>query len=212
MHSPKTVCVTGNMASGKTTLTRLLSEHFPNACYVAEPHRENPFLPHYLLDQARWGFTAQLCYFRDYARFFAETVQPEHDYHFVDAGIWTNQMLYAHYLHDTEVMTDSEYNFYLALCEDIRLANHVPDASAFIFVTAPVEVCWQRLCKRGWDYQIAGVEVSYMETLHHYLEIMRETVAKQGIPYLEVSSVDMNFASAPDQEIVIAHVRQILGD
>src|SRR5712691_8090544 len=80
-----TICITGNIASGKTTLARLLASNFQSACYIPEPDRENPFLALYLKDQQRWGFVAQLRYFWEYSRAYEEiTRQQACHYHFVD--------------------------------------------------------------------------------------------------------------------------------
>ena len=123
-----TVCVTGNIGSGKTTLTKLLAERFVNACYVSEPHDINPFLPLYLKDKPRWGFTAQLRYFWDYARVYERTVaQSAFDYHFVDAGISTNRLIYAAYLRQEQIISEDEFTFYRDLCDSIQQARSIPE-------------------------------------------------------------------------------------
>src|SRR5215468_4181917 len=122
-----TICVTGNIASGKTTCAELLTAHFPNSCYVPEPHLANPFLPLYLKDKVRWGFTAQLRYYRDYALLYHQTTtQHNFAYHFVDAGIWTNRMVYVAYLRREQILTDDEYEFYQELCATIQQAQSIP--------------------------------------------------------------------------------------
>jgi deoxyadenosine/deoxycytidine kinase len=206
-----TICMTGNIASGKTTCAKLLAERFANACYVSEPHLENPFLPLYLKDKPRWGFTAQLRYFRDYALFFHEaTSQHTYDYHFVDAGIWTNRMVYVAYLRRENILTEDEFTFYQEMCQTIQQAYSVPDANAFIFVNASPQTCWDRMHQRGWQYQVSAVDLPYVEALDRMLSTMKQTVAVSGVPVLELSSEALDFANAADQSEVLSRVQRFL--
>ena len=53
------IAVAGNIGSGKTTLTRILSKH-----YGWEPHFEdvddNPYLNDFYADMQRWSFNLQV--------------------------------------------------------------------------------------------------------------------------------------------------------
>ena len=53
------IAIAGNIGAGKTTLTRLLAEHFG-----WEPHYEdvahNPYLDDFYNDMARWSFNLQV--------------------------------------------------------------------------------------------------------------------------------------------------------
>lgn len=206
-----TICVTGNIASGKSTCAKLLAEHFPNACYVSEPHLENPFLPLYLKDKPRWGFTAQLRYFRDYALFFQQTLsQHAYDYHFVDAGIWTNQMVYIAYLRRERILTEDEYAFYQEMCATIQHAYAIPAASAFIFVEASPQTCLDRMHQRGWHYQVSAVDLAYIEALDAMIRDMKQTVEATGVPALTLSSEALDFRTEADQAEVLARVQRLL--
>ena len=180
---PSIICVTGNIASGKSTLAQVLGKLIPGSCYVSEPHDQNPFLPLYMRDQRRWGFTAQLRYFHDYVRVFEEA--RDHAaarYFFVDAGLWTNRLVYAKYLRDEQLMTADEYDFYRALCNRIQQGSAIADPRGYVFVHAAPQTCWQRMHRRGWSYQTTAVEMAYIETLQGYIEGMRETVAAADTP------------------------------
>jgi deoxyadenosine/deoxycytidine kinase len=206
-----TICVTGNIASGKTTCAELLAARFPNACYVPEPHLANPFLPLYLKDKARWGFTAQLRYFRDYALMYYQAAsQGNYDYHFVDAGIWTNRMVYVAYLRQEQILTEDEYAFYQELCGTIQQAQSIPEPTAFIFVDAAPQLCWDRMNRRGWGYQVGAVDLPYIEALDTMLRTMKQTIAASGIPVLELSSEAIDFTTQSGQEEALDRVQRFL--
>ena len=205
------ICVTGNIASGKTTCAELLAARFPNACYVPEPHLANPFLPLYLKDKARWGFTAQLRYFRDYALLYHQTIsQNSYDYHFVDAGIWTNRMVYVAYLRQEQIITADEYAFYQELCATIQQAQSIPEPIAYIFVEAAPQTCWERMTRRGWGYQVGTVDLAYIEALDAMLHTMKQAVAASGIPTLALSSEELDFTTESGQDETLGRVQRFL--
>ena len=209
--SPTIICVTGNMASGKSTLAEVLGSRIPNSCYVPEPHDQNPFLALYLRDQQRWGFTAQLRYFYDYVRTFEGArnhAAPR--YFFVDTGLWTNRLVYAKYLCDEHLMTADEYDFYQALSNRIQQGSAIAEPRAYIFVHALPQTCWQRMHRRGWSYQTNAVELTYIETLQHYFEAMRETVAAAGTPILDISSDDLDYTVEAGQREALGRVERFL--
>src|SRR5579859_268666 len=160
--SPSIICVTGNIASGKSTLAQVLGTRIPDSCCVPEPHDQNPFLALYLRDQQRWGFTAQLRYFHDYVRAFEEArTHAAPRYFFVDTGLWTNRLVYVKYLYDEHLMTADEYDFYQGLSNRIQQGSAIAEPRAYIFVHAEPQTCWQRMKRRGWSYQTNAVEMTY---------------------------------------------------
>ena len=201
------------MASGKSTLAHLLGTSIPDSCYVSEPHDQNPFLPLYMRDQRRWGFTAQLRYFHDYVRVFEEArnqAAPRNRYFCVDTGLWTNLLVYATYLRDEQLMTADEYDFYRVLCNRIQQGSAIADPRAYIFVHAAPQTCWQRMHRRGWSYQTTAVEMAYIETLQRYFEGMRETVAEAGTPILDISSDELDYTTEAGQHEALGRVERFL--
>jgi len=205
------ITITGNIASGKTTLTRLAARYFENACYVPEPYEANPFLSLYLQDQRRWGFTSTLHYFWDYARQFAQVTANEScSYLFVDAGTWTNRLVYGEYIHQEQIIKDDEFVFYQALCDLIERHYQQPLPDGFIFVNASPQTCWERMHQRGWAYQTTTIQPAYIQTLQHYFEAMKQMVAAKNIPVLEISSEEINFTVPQGQQEALRRIEGFL--
>jgi len=203
------IIITGNIASGKTTLTQLASQHFKNACYVAEPYESNPFLPLYLQDQKRWGFTSATRYFWDYAREYAQvTAKADYDVCFVDAGTWTNRLVYGEYLYHEGIISHDEYEFYDSLCHLIEKAYQIPQPDGFIFVNASPQTCWERMHQRGWEYQTSAVQLAYIEKLNAYLNNMKQTI--RPIPMMEISSEDIDFTTLAGQQEAMRQLEAFL--
>lgn len=207
------VYIIGNMASGKTTLARLLARHIAESVYVAEPVEQNPFLSLYMRDQARWGMACMARYFLDYLRAWAAaTSDARYAYHFVDAGAPSNRWLYGRYLQGEHVISAAEYTLYCDLCDAAERGFHVPGPYAFIYVRAAPETCLARLQARGWAFQVAAVDLAYVQKLHDYLEQMAAFVTGQGYPLWVVASEDLDYLRPDGQAEVVAQVASFLKD
>jgi deoxyadenosine/deoxycytidine kinase len=207
------IYIIGNMASGKTTLARLLAAQFMESVYVPEPVEQNPFLPLYMRDQARWGMACMARYFLDYLQAWAAvTSASDYTYHFVDAGTPSNRWLYGRYLQAEHVISADEYTLYSDLCDAAERGFNVPRPYAFIYVWATPETCQARLQARGWAFQVAAVDLAYLEKLHYYLEQMAAFVSDQGYPLLWLASEDIDYVRPEGQATVVARVASFLED
>jgi|GEM_PF-2102128 len=204
------VYVTGNIAAGKSTLAKLLAEHIGDAAYVPERYAHNPFLPLYLEHRERWAFANLVHYYLDYVQVLQEHVsRGEHSYHFIDAGSYTNRLLYARYAQADGILTPEEHQFYMTLCEVIDRAYDSREPYAFIFVEASPETCWGRMRRRGWDLQ-RPLEIGYIKRLSVYLEEMKRVLIAQHFPVLEIDSQEFDFTREPGGTAVLKSTHEFL--
>jgi deoxyadenosine/deoxycytidine kinase len=210
---PRTVCITGNMASGKTTLLALLAAKLPHAWPVEEPFAANAFLPAFLSAPARWAFTAQLRYCWDYAQAYAEAKQRTPvatQLFFVDAGIWTNARVYVELLYQQGHLSADEYAFYQLMRGGITQQWQVPNPDAYIFVELPPEHCFERLHQRGWQYQTERVQMPYLQALHDQLANMKAAVLAEGSACLTLPSQQIDFTTTDGQNTALSLVQGFL--
>jgi deoxyadenosine/deoxycytidine kinase len=128
----------------------------------------------------------------------------------VDAGTWTNRLIYGEYLHHERIFTADEYSFYQSLCDLIERAYHHPQPDGFVFVNASPPTCWERMHRRGWAYQTATIQPAYIETLNHYFELMKRTVAGEAIPMMEISSEEIDFTIPDGQRKALGELERFL--
>jgi deoxyadenosine/deoxycytidine kinase len=57
------IAVAGNIGSGKTTLTKMLSKHYGWKQYL-EPVAENPYIDDYYKDISRWALNMEVFYLK----------------------------------------------------------------------------------------------------------------------------------------------------
>jgi deoxyguanosine kinase len=61
------ICVEGNIGSGKTSLAKKLAQHY-SAALINEEFEQNPFLPLFYKDPARYAFPLEFSFLLDRAR------------------------------------------------------------------------------------------------------------------------------------------------
>lgn len=198
---PVTICIIGNIGSGKSTLTEFLAAAVPKSVAVPEQFDDNPFLALYVANPPRWGFTNAVRYFYDYARLYRDvTAGREFEHCFIDAGGATNRYIYGRYLVQEGIVTPEEDAFHQLLCDLIANTFGYPDPDAYIFVHAAPEACFERMKARGWKYQTEHIALTYLQNIQKYFAALREQVQAQHIPLLDLDSAALNFTT-PDGKI-----------
>lgn len=210
------ICVVGNVASGKSSLTELLAAEIPNSAAILERFDHNPFLPLNFLDPPRWAFTNAVRYFYDYAlEFFNQTRGQAYAHHFIDAGAATNRHVYGLHMLEQAVVTQAEYDFYETLCDLIQRAFEYPEPDAYIFVQASPELCFERMQARmrarKWEYQ-HPISVEYLAGLEIYFERFRARLAARSAPLLTIESRAFDFHSPEGRAAVVARVQGFLDE
>jgi len=107
------IAIAGNIGSGKTTLTSLLSKH-----YKWDPHYEdvddNPYLNDFYQDMQRWSFNLQIYFLNsrfnqilDIRKSGKEVIQ--------DRTIYEDAFIFAPNLHSMGLMTTRDFENYFTL-------------------------------------------------------------------------------------------------
>jgi deoxyadenosine/deoxycytidine kinase len=208
----RNICIIGNVASGKSTLTKLLAAEIPGSVAVRESFEQNPFLELFFQDQKRWAFTNAIRYFYDYVRVFAETsAGGEFEYHFIDAGAPTNRRVYGHHMFHEGLVTRAEHDFYETLCDLIERAYAYPMPDAYIFIESAPETCFQRMQARAWGYQ-RPITLEYLTGLRKYFYTFLVMLQGQRIPVLKLDSETLDFTSPDGRAATVAQVRAFLSN
>jgi deoxyadenosine/deoxycytidine kinase len=160
MESKIFVAVAGNIGSGKSSLTRLLSDHYGwNAFY--ESVEDNPYLADFYADMKRWSFNLQVYFlskrFNDHKKIVegsASVIQ--------DRSIYEDAEIFAKNLNEIGNMDDRDYTNYVELYKVMMQYLRPPDL--LIYLDARIETLLKQISRRGREYE-QSIPQSYLEQL-----------------------------------------------
>ncbi len=180
------IAIAGNIGSGKTTLTRLLSKH-----YKWEPHYEdvddNPYLNDFYNEMQRWSFNLQIFFLNsrfnhilDIRKLGKTVIQ--------DRTIYEDAHIFAPNLHAMGLMSTRDFDNYFALFELMNSLVQPPDL--LIYLRASVPTLVNQIQKRGRDYE-ASIRLDYLKRLNERYEAW---ITKYDLSKLLIIEVDsLNF-------------------
>jgi deoxyadenosine/deoxycytidine kinase len=160
MTSKIFVAVAGNIGSGKSSLTKLLSQHYGWTTFY-ESVDDNPYLADFYGDMNRWSFNLQVYFlskrFNDHKKIVegADSV-------IQDRSIYEDAEIFAKNLHDIGKMDDRDYTNYVELYRVMMQYLRPPDL--LIYLDARIETLLKQIARRGREYE-QSIPQSYLEQL-----------------------------------------------
>ena len=155
------IAIAGNIGSGKTTLTRMLTEH-----YGWEPKYEdadiNPYLSDFYNDMQRWSFNLQI-YFLN--KRFKGVVDIHNTSGTVvqDRTIYEDARIFAPNLHAMGLMSTRDFENYKSLFNLMISLVRPPDLLIYLKSSIPNLV--HQIQKRGRAYE-SGIRLDYLQGLN----------------------------------------------
>jgi deoxyadenosine/deoxycytidine kinase len=186
MNPPFHIAVAGNIGSGKTTLTRLLSKHFK-----WEPHYEdvdnNPYLENFYEDMRRWSFNLQIYFL---TQRFKQVIDIRSGKKNViqDRTIYEDAYIFAPNLHEMGLMRTQDFESYLSLFELISGFIQPPDL--LIYLRASVPTLVRQIQARGREYE-NSIRLDYLRSLNEKYERWIEGYSSGKLLIFEVDYLDI---------------------
>ncbi|MBQ2163429.1 MAG: deoxynucleoside kinase [Muribaculaceae bacterium] len=165
------IAIAGNIGCGKTTLTRMLAEH-----YGWQPRYEsvsdNPYLEDFYADMERWSFNLQIYFLNRRFKEVVEISQTD-DIIVQDRTIFEDACIFAPNLHDQGMMSDRDFNNYKDLFDLMMSLVKLPDL--MIYIRSSISTLVSQIQKRGREYEqtmrldyLQGLERRYEEWIKTY--------------------------------------------
>jgi deoxyadenosine/deoxycytidine kinase len=159
------VGVAGNIGSGKSSLTKLLSERFRWTPYF-ESVEDNPYLSDFYADMKRWSFQLQVYFLSNRFRSH-KAITEGPDPVILDRVIYEDAEIFARNLHEIGKMEDRDYENYVSLYEVMTAYLRPPDL--LIYLRANVETLLKQIGLRGRDFE-QSISREYLEQLNRHYE------------------------------------------
>lgn len=185
------IAISGNIGSGKTTLTRLLAKH-----YKWTPHFEdvedNPYLDDFYREMQRWSFNLQIYFLNSRFRQVKE-IRDGGKKIIQDRTIYEDAHIFAPNLHAMGLMPSRDYENYLSLFE--LMESFVAPPDLLIYLRASIPTLVDQIQKRGRDYE-NNIRIDYLNRLNERYEAWISGYDKGNLLIINVD--DNNFANDPE--------------
>jgi deoxyadenosine/deoxycytidine kinase len=186
MNSKIFVTVAGNIGSGKSSLTRLLSEHYGWKAFF-ESVDDNPYLADFYGDMSRWSFNLQVYFLSKRFNDHKKIVEGKESV-IQDRSIYEDAEIFARNLHIIGKMDKRDYTNYVELYKVMTAYLKPPDL--MIYLDARIDTLLKQISRRGRDYE-QSIPRSYLEQLSdHY----KEWIGRYDLgPLLVIPSDEVDF-------------------
>ena len=178
------IAVAGNIGSGKTTLTNMLSNH-----YGWRPHFEavddNPYLADFYNDMQRWSFNLQIYFLITRFKDVVEILKSEETV-IQDRTIYEDACIFAKNLHKMGLMSTRDFENYNSLFSLMLSLVKPPDLLIYLRSSVPNLV--NHIQKRGREYE-AGIRLDYLQGLNNLYEKWIENYKDGKLLIVDVDEV-----------------------
>ena len=181
------IAVSGNIGSGKSTVTTLLSEKLGWRPYY-EVVDENPYLPDFYGDMPRWSFHLQVFFLSKRFQHHQEIVQAQHSV-IQDRTIYEDAEIFARNLYLQGLMDERDFRNYYELFNTMMPFLHPPDL--IIYLRATVPTLLERIRRRARDYE-QGIPPEYLAQLNARYEEWTERFSLCPILTVDADRLDLN--------------------
>ena len=159
------IAVAGNIGSGKTTLTRMLTEHF-KWIPKYESVDFNPYLTDFYNDMERWSFNIQI-YFLNKRFLDVVEIRKSEDIIVQDRSIYEDACIFAPNLHDMGLMSTRDFENYASLFSLMSSLVKAPDLLVYLRSSIPHLV--SNIQKRGREFE-NSIRLDYLKGLNDRYE------------------------------------------
>lgn len=157
--------IAGNIGAGKTTLTRMLSEHY-GWIPKYESVTYNPYLEDYYKDIKRWSYNLETYFLAQRFRDLVE-ISKSDDIIIQDRTLMEGVNIFVANNVAMDNLSQRDYETYLQLYNLMMSMVREPDL--LIYLRSSIEGIVRKIQKRGRDYE-QGLSVEYLGNLNRLYE------------------------------------------
>ena len=187
--------IAGNIGSGKTTLTRMLSEHYGwTPKYEAVTY--NPYLEDYYKDIKRWSFNLEVYFLQQRFKDVLEIASSD-DVIIQDRTIFEGVYIFVANNKAMGNLSDRDYETYMDLLKLMMSLVKAPDLLIYLRSSVPHLV--SQIQKRGREYE-KSIELDYLEGLNNRYE---QWISEYPGRVLTIDADGLDFQNRPEDFALI---------
>ena len=192
------IVIAGNIGSGKSTLTKLLAQH-----YGWTPRYEsvtnNPYLEDYYHDIQRWSFNLEVYFLKERFRDLL-AISHAQDVVLQDRSIFEGVYVFVANNRAMGNISERDFETYMELFEQMLTVVKLPDL--MIYLRSSVEHLVSNIQKRGRDYE-QTMQIEYLDNLNRRYEDFINNHYKGRVMIVEKDNLD--FENRPEDFVGITN-------
>ena len=177
------IAVSGNIGSGKTTLTGLLSKHYKWDAHF-EDADDNPYINDFYAEMQRWSFNMQIYFLNNRFNQVLEIREGKKGV-IQDRTIYEDAYIFAPNLHSMGLMTTRDFETYFSLFNLLDRFVQPPDLLVYLRASVPRLV--SQIQNRGREYEEA-IRLDYLKRLNERYEAWISTYDKGKLLIIDVDN------------------------
>ena len=159
------IAIAGNIGSGKTTLTEILTKRYGARAYYEES--DNPYIGDFYNNMSRWAFQLQVSFLGSRIGQTVEMLSASDENVFQDRTIYEDAHIFASNLHEMGVMTSRDFATYMRIFD--LTAHLIPKPDVLIYLRASIPPLVEQIKRRGRVYEM-NIDESYLSRLNDKYE------------------------------------------
>lgn len=195
------IAIAGNIGSGKTSLTEILTEEFG---FVANyEDNNNPYIGDFYEDMNRWSFNLQI-YFLGKRLNQVMTMLRSNENIVQDRTVYEDAYIFATNLHESGLMSTRDFQTYMQVFELSNGLARKPDL--LIYLRASVPTLVSQIQRRGRAYEMS-IEEDYLRRLNERYNHWIEKLYPNEVLVIDVDKDDF-ILSPESRKRIIAQVAE----
>ena len=159
------VAIAGNIGSGKTTLTELLTQRYGAKAYYED--MDNPYLGDFYNEMNRWAFQLQISFLGSRIQQTLDMLSSGEENIFQDRTIYEDAHIFADNLYCMGLMSSRDFGTYMKIFE--LTTNLIPQPDVLIYLRASIPPLIAQIKRRGRDYEM-NIDEEYLQRLNEKYE------------------------------------------
>lgn len=187
------ITVEGPIGVGKTSLAKVISQHF-HLHLLKEIVSENPFLGKFYQDIEEWSFQTEMFFLCNrykqlediHTKYLSQAMPVVADYH-----------IFKNLIFASRTLKPAQYHKYIQIYN--ILTQDMPTPNVIIYLTASLETLQKRISLRGREFE-KDIDPQYLLKLISDYETSMDKfiVDHPSIPVLKFNGDDMDFVNNED--------------
>jgi deoxyguanosine kinase len=192
----KYIVIEGNIGAGKTSLAKLLAEHYKGEL-ILEEFAENTFLPQFYKDPERFCFPLEMSFMAERYQQLKKVFDSKKDHLIIADYLFDKSLLFA-----KVNLKKDEFRLFEKF---FKLVSHlIPPPDLIIYLQKDVQSLKKNIDKRGRDFE-KDIKTEYLGKIE---SVYDSFLAEQSsIKKIILHSGDLDFVSNPkDFDLIIERI------